>query len=169
MFDLLTETKSLFNGDKDRFALRMYKIDHNIIEFIQNFFIGFFRNGYGINIDGVNPRAANDVNNHFRFSHTKPIAMINLFNEAIQTIASTKEATYSSSISSFNEKELKKAFDEFIPRLLKNADDEFKVLNAIELHKKNEQTLRALWPQKCLVKIRHSYYLFHSRSYSQFL
>jgi len=147
LFDLLTETKNLFKGDGDGFALRMYKIDRNIVEFIQNFLIGFFRNGYGVKIDGVNIQAGIDIYNYFLFKSNKPAAMISLFHEAIQTIASTKDATYASSISSINEKELRKAFDEFIPKLLKSANDEFKKLNATELQKKNEEILRTLWVQ----------------------
>jgi hypothetical protein len=145
LFDLLTKVKDLFNtGDIDDFALRMNNVEVSLIEFIQAFFIGFFRNGYEIGIDGVNDPNLEMINRYFLFRASKPQRMIDLYKEAIKEIAATKSATYSNPP---NEKELKRVFETFIPNLLRSANEEFVKLNAVELSKKIEQVLADLGKQ----------------------
>jgi hypothetical protein len=145
LFDLLTKVKNLFNtGDVDDFALRMNNVKDSLIEFIQALFIGFFRNGYGVNIDGVNDPGLEMINHYFRFKTSKPQCMINLYKEAKKEIAIARSATYDNPP---EEEKLKEVFEIFIPNLLKSANEEFAKLNAVELSKKTEQVLADLWKQ----------------------
>jgi hypothetical protein len=122
----------------------MNKIDVSLVEFIQTFFIDFFRNGYKVEIEGVTRTDVDLVIEAFKSVPNKPQSIINLYEEAFRSIVTIKNATYH-----YPPKgdKLREVFDKFVPELLKSAIEEFNKLGASDLSQASKKLLSDLWQQ----------------------
>lgn len=119
LFDLLDEVGSLLKTDppEEKRVLTMHKIENNLETFIENFLLQFFRNGYGIDIEGVNKSSLDQIKRHFtlRFWHASPRFMIQIFEEAVNALEDIEVAVY---LNPPKEEDLVNAYRIFIPRML---------------------------------------------------
>jgi len=119
MFDLLDEIPSLekkMNDLKLRRAERVlnaHKLEYCLIEFIENFFLQLFGNGYGIKIDGVNTSSFDLIKKKMDTNTNKK--MIDIFERAITSKRKLQIAVYSSPP---RRAILMEAYRNFIPEIL---------------------------------------------------
>ena len=71
-----------------------YEIRCKVENFIEQFLMQFFRNGYGLNIDGINEVALNDIKKHFHYRRTKPERMIGIFESSLPQMSEIDTVTY---------------------------------------------------------------------------
>lgn len=129
LFDLLDEVACLLSNssldeededDEDlriqKEILRIHKIENRLEDFIENFLLQFFRNSYGLNIDGVNYSSLTKIKRHFRLRFwSSPKEMVKIFEKAIEVKEDIAVAVY---LSPPREKDLVDAYNKFTREML---------------------------------------------------
>lgn len=95
-------------------VLNAHKLEYSLVEFIENFFLQFFGNGYKIKVDGVNTSSLDFLKKELD-AETKRKRMIYIFEKAITFKRKLQLAVYSSPP---KKTILMEAYRDFIPEIL---------------------------------------------------
>lgn len=105
-------------------VLNAHELEYSLIEFIENFFLQFFGNGYKIKVEGVNTSSLDFLKKELD-AETKRKRMIVTFEKAITFKRKLQLAVYSSPPKSTI---LMEAYRDFIPEILLTFKKEGKLM-----------------------------------------
>jgi len=114
LFTLLAEIKPLLikiSDGNELKPLQIRKVRDNIIAFIGNFFIQFFKEGYGYQIEGFNDSTIKEMKKYF-LGKTTPIKMIDQVENYLINSKDIMGNPYTRET-----RELKMIYDSFLPSL----------------------------------------------------
>jgi len=101
LFALLDEVSELLeNIDKleepEQRTLNFHKIQDNIESFVDNFFLQLFKNGFGLDLDGINVETLSKIEEHFSGHSEKetPINIIDSFGDVADMLEDIEDAVY---------------------------------------------------------------------------
>ena len=143
LFDLLEEVALLLGPDspEKNETLRMHNVVQKLRIFLKEFLLQFFRNGYGLDIKGVNDTDLKKIKKHFRFKFNSPKIMIQIFEKTIETINRLLIAIYHDPP---KEQDIIDLYEEWIPKVLKGFQEEGKEIQNFQLVVDRINTLKLM-------------------------
>lgn len=132
LFKLLDEVSEILETnknveDEEEIVLNLHNVETKIETFLENFFLQFFKNGFELDIEGINEEAISQIESHFSNFRNKvsPKNIIDSFKDAVEILRDIETAVY---LDPPREEPLYEAYLTFLPKLFESFKNDEAIL-----------------------------------------